>query len=59
MVNLALALAVGAAVLWIVFTLLTVDGPIWPLVGLLGAAGAILAGALQAEPGSVGAPWRR
>ena len=34
-------LAVGAAVLWLVFTVLSVEGPIWLLVGLLGAAGAI------------------
>ena len=41
LVNLALGLAVGAAVLWLVFTVLSVEGPIWLLVGLLGAAGAI------------------
>ena len=41
LVNLALGLSVGAAVLWIVFTVLSVDGPIWLLVGLLGAVAAI------------------
>ncbi len=42
LVNLALGLAVGAAVLWIAFSALSVDGPIWLLVGLLGAAGAVM-----------------
>lgn len=41
LVNLALGLAIGAAVLWIVFTVLSVEGPIWLLVGLLGAVAAI------------------
>ena len=41
LVNVALGLAIGAAVLWFIFTVLSVEGPIWLLVGLLGAAGAI------------------